>query len=214
LRLAHPLWLLGEEDEADRQRDRTLAAASESTHAYSRSVAEVWAAILALDRGDVARFRGHVHALESTTPEDAAAQIRLPMRFFEGQLDVLEGRTAEGLARLREVREQVVRGAPAPGVPGLATRFLLGGYALAGEADAGLALADEALSMGRGAQLWEAEVRRLRAVFLAALGSPAAEVEEELGRALAVASRQHARAFEERIRRTPTTGCAEPERAL
>src|SRR5262245_42012977 len=43
---------------------------------------------------------------------------------------------------------------------------LIEGYALAGQPEAGLALADEALAdqelgMGRGAELWEAEIRRL-----------------------------------------------------
>jgi len=93
-------------------------------------------------------------------------------------------------------------GAPAPGVPGASTRLLLQSYVIAGEPEAGLALADEALGMGHGAELWEAEIRRLRATFLAALGSPAGEVTAELERALAVARRQQARAFEERIRET------------
>jgi len=58
--------------------------------------------------------------------------------------------------------------------------------------------------MGRGAELWEAEIRRLRATFLAALGAPSGEVGAELERALAVARRQRARAFAERIRGTLT----------
>jgi hypothetical protein len=56
--------------------------------------------------------------------------------------------------------------------------------------------------MGRGAELWEAEIRRLRATFLAALGAPADEIQAELERALTVARRQQARALEERIRET------------
>jgi hypothetical protein len=56
--------------------------------------------------------------------------------------------------------------------------------------------------MGRGAELREAEIRRLRATFLAALGAPGDEIEAELGRALAVARRQQARTFEKRIRET------------
>jgi len=117
---------------------------------------------------------------------------------FAGYLDVLDGRTDTGLARVRTVRAQLVGGpAPAPGVPGLATRLLLEGYALAGRPEAGLALAGEALGLGRGAELWEAEIRRLRATFLAAGGAPAGEVTAELERALAVARRQQARVFEQ-----------------
>ena len=58
--------------------------------------------------------------------------------------------------------------------------------------------------MGRGAELWEAEIRRLRATFLAARDAAADEIEAELDRALTVARRQQARAFEVRIRETLT----------
>jgi DNA-binding SARP family transcriptional activator len=203
LRLAHTLWVLGHPDEADRQRDRALAAEHESTHPYSRAVTFAWAAILAMDRGRAGELRRHVQALERYADSDAPAQILWAARAFAGHLDVLDGRTAAGLAKVREVREQVVHGpAPAPGVPGVATRLLLEGYAIAGRPDSGLALADEALGMGRGAELWEAEIRRLRATFLAALGAPDDQVAVELDRALAVAKRQGARAFADRIGET------------
>ena len=215
LRLAHTLWLLGRPDEAERQRDLALSVADESTHAYSRATAWVWAAIVALDRGDVVQLRRHVRALDAYSPDDAPAQVVLPAEMFAGHIDVLEGRTAAGLARVRDVREQVVHGeAPAPGLPGIATRLLLEGYAVAGEPEAGLALADEALGMGRGAELWEAEIRRLRATFLAALDASAHEVEAELERALAVARRQRACAFEERARETLTERTVSHDRAI
>jgi hypothetical protein len=54
--------------------------------------------------------------------------------------------------------------------------------------------------MGGGTALWEAEFRRLRAGFLAALGAASQEVEAELERAIEVAQRQAARAFELRAR--------------
>jgi len=178
-------------------------AAARSSHAYSRAVAWVWAAIVALDRGEVAEFRRHARALTADLADEGPAQIRLASELFAGYLAVLDGRTDVGLTRLRTVRAGLVSGqAPAPGLPGVATRLLLEGYALAGRPEAGLALAGEALGMGRGAELWEAEIRRLRATFLAVGGAPAGEVEAELERALAVARRQQARAFEERIRET------------
>jgi hypothetical protein len=215
LRLAHTLWLLGHPAEADRQRDLALGAVTESTHGYSRAVTFVWAAILAVDRGDPVALRRQVDALEPYAVEDAPAQVLLAAMLFAGHLDLLEGRTAAGLARVRDVREQVVRGqAPAPGLPGVATRLLLEGYALAGEPEAGLGLADEALGVGRGAELWEAEIRRLRATFLASLGAPAEEIAAELEHALAVARRQGARAFEERIRETLAERSFSHDRAI
>jgi hypothetical protein len=215
LRLARTLWLLGDSGGSDRQRDLALQVASESAHAYSRAAAWVWAAIVALDRGEVAEFGCHVRVLVAEEDE-VPAQVRLAAELFAGYLAVLEGRTEQGILRMRTVREQLAGGrAPAPGLPGVATRLLLEGYATAGQPEAGLALAGEAFGMGRGAELWEAEIRRLRATFLAARGAPAAEVEAELGRALAVARRQQARAFEDRIRatlaeRSPGHGGARP----
>ena len=203
LRLAHTLWLLGHPEEADRQRDLALQAAGESSHAYSRAVTWVWAAIVAIDRGEIAEFRRYARALAADPADEGPAQVLLATELFAGYLAVLDGRTGEGITRVLTVRARLAGGqAPAPGLPGVATRLLLKGYALAGQPEAGLALASEALGMGRGAELWEAEIRRLRATFLAALGAPAGEVEAELERALAVARRQKARAFEERLRGT------------
>jgi DNA-binding SARP family transcriptional activator len=216
LRLAHTLWLLGDSGGADRQRDLALQAASQSTHAYSRAVVWAWAAIVAMDRGEVAEFRRHARALAAATADEGPAQLRLAAELFAGHLAVLDGRTDQGISRIRTVREQLVGGqAPAPGLPGVATRLLLEGYALAGHAEAGLALAGEALGMGRGAELWEAEIRRLRGVFLAELSASAGEVRAELECALTVARRQQARAFEDRIRetlaeRSPGQGGANP----
>jgi DNA-binding SARP family transcriptional activator/tetratricopeptide (TPR) repeat protein len=203
LRLAHALWLLGHPGEADRQRDLALQAASASSHAYSRAVTWIWAAIVAIDRGEIAEFRRHARALAGDPADEGPAQVRLAAEVLAGYLAVLEGRTEAGLTRMQTVRAQLVGGsAPAPGMPGVATRLLLEGYATAGQPEAGLALAGEALGMGRGAELWEAEIRRLRATFLAARHAPAAEIDAELDRALAVARRQQARAFERRIRET------------
>ncbi len=67
---------------------------------------------------------------------------------------------------MRTVRAQLAGGqAPAPGMPGVAARLLLEGYATAGQPEAGLTLASQALAhqelgMGRGAELWEAALRR------------------------------------------------------
>jgi len=205
LRLAHTLWMLGCPAEADRQRDLALRAAAESSHGYSRAVVWVWAAIVAADRGEVAEFRRHVRELTAAPADEGPAQVRLAAELFVGHLSVLDGRTDQGLEHMRTVHAQLIGGhAPAPGMPGVATRLLLEGYALAGRPAAGLALAGEALEMGRGAELWEAEIRRLCATFLSALGAPSGEVEAELERALAVARRQQAGAFEERIRGTLT----------
>jgi DNA-binding SARP family transcriptional activator/tetratricopeptide (TPR) repeat protein len=200
-RLAHTLWLLGRGDEAERARDAGLALAEQRGHRYSLAVASLWAAILALDQRDEDRLRAHARALDSTDPTAGAPQIRMAASALVGVVDVLDGRSQAGIARIRGARDDAGRGEPiAPGIHTIFMRILLEAYATAGEARLGLEAADEALAMGGGAQLWEAEVRRLRAEFLAALDAGPQELEAELGRAVAVAERQGARSIERRAR--------------
>ncbi len=63
-------------------------------------------------------------------------------------------------------------------------------------------MADRALASRGPDRIWEAEIRRLRAEFLAQLGAPADEVEAELDRALRVARRQGAKMLQLRIAAT------------
>ena len=200
-RLAHTLWLLGEEEAAERARDRGLELAEERGHQYSRAVAHVFAAVLALDQHDEERLRRHTLALRSVISAYAAPQISMAADAFAGLLEVLDDGSRQAAGHVRSVVADARRYPPAtPGFHALLVRVLLEAYARAGDAQAGLPAADEALRMAGGTQLWEAEIRRLRAGFLAAQGAPAREVEGELERAIAGAQRQAARAFELRAR--------------
>jgi hypothetical protein len=87
----------------------------------------------------------------------------------------------------------------APGMRAYLIRLLLEACAVAKNERAGLAAAERALEMGGAACVWEAEVRRLRAEFLASLGATAKDVEAEFERALAVARRQGAKMLELRV---------------
>ena len=200
-RLAHTLWILGHDEEAGRARDAGLALADERGHPYSRAVAEIWAAVLALDQRDEGRLRSFVQALEAGEPGRGPAQQRLAAEAFAGLVDVLDGRTNEGVERVRRALDDARSAEPAaPGFHGILMRVLLEAHTTAGTTEAGLAAADEALEMGGGAQLWEPETRRLRAEFLAELGAAPQEVEAELTRALEAAERQGGQAFARRIR--------------
>ncbi|HLE99851.1 MAG TPA: AAA family ATPase [Gaiellaceae bacterium] len=199
-RLAHVLWLLGRASEAGRARENGLALADARGHEYSRAVATVWAAVLALDQRDEAGLRGHAQALGSAHAAYDVPQIRIVAQALAGLVELLDGRK-EGAERVRRVVADARHEEPVtPGFHALLMRLLLEACAAAGDMEAGVATADEALGMGRGAQLWEAEMRRLRAGFLAALGAERDAVETELARALDVATRQGAHPFELRIR--------------
>ena len=191
IRLAHTLWLLGDEDEAERTRAAALALADAAEHAYSRSLVSVFAAVIALDRRDEPSLRAHVAAL--ATGEGPAAR---PAEAFAGFVDVLDGRVADGLERARRAVD--AGESAAPGQDGMLLRVLLEACAVAGEARAGLTAADRALATSNGAQPWACEVHRLRGEFLRALGAPSSEVDDALARGAAAAARAGAVALAER----------------
>ena len=48
---------------------------AKSGHAYSRAAAEVWAAIVAIDRGEVAEIRRHARALSACPADESPDQV-------------------------------------------------------------------------------------------------------------------------------------------
>jgi hypothetical protein len=202
MRLAHTLWLLGRADDAAQMRDATIALAEAGGHPYSRAVADVWGAMLAVDQGDEEQLRERSDALGSAAGR-GARQVHIPTEMFAGLVDVLDGRVQEGIARVRRVQDESASGEPAaPGEAGMLARVLIEACALGGDSAAGLAAADHALGLGFGAQLWEAEFSRLRGEFLDALGAADDDVEAALERALEVAEGQDAQALVSRAHRS------------
>ena len=200
-RLAHTLWLLGDKEGAERARALSLELADERGHPYSRAVAMVFAGLLAVDQRDEERLRSYADELASDDRGSEAPQITIVAELFAELIEVFSGRPTTGAARVQSIVTEARRDEPAtPGFHALLMRILLEAFAAAGEAGAGLAAADEALRMGGGTELWEAEIRRLRAEFISALGAAPRDVEAELMRAVQVASGQGAQAFALRAR--------------
>lgn len=195
-RLANTLWFLGFPGAAARARDAALAFADEIGHAESLATALVFATVLALELRDPDGFRAYAAALRAKRDEDDARQTRLSSEAADAFADVLDGRVQAGIAGLLHALDGPDASEHAPGSRAVLVRLLVEAYTIADDPRAGLAVADRALAMGGAARIWEAEVRRRRAEFLAALGAPAAEVEAELRRALGVARRQGARMLE------------------
>jgi hypothetical protein len=197
-RLAHTLWLLGEQDDAERARNRGLELADERGHPYSRAVAGVFAGVLALDQRDEQRLRRHADELASAARGYEAPQIRIVADLVAGLLELFGGGSSQAATRVRSIVLDALHEDPAtPGFHGMLMRIQLEACVAARDAQAGLAVADQALVMGGGTALWEAEFRRLRA---GSLGAASQEVKAELERAIEVAQRQAARAFELRAR--------------
>jgi DNA-binding SARP family transcriptional activator len=195
-RLGNTLWFLGFPESAIRARDSAIAAADEIGHPYSRATAIVFAAVLAVDMRDVENVRSYASMLTTRRPENETRTIQNVAETMAGYVDVLDGRQRDGIARIQKAIEEVRESDHAPGQHATSVRVLLEACSEAGDAQLGLATADRALSSAESSRLWEAEIRRLRADFLAALDAPAEEVFAELERALDVARRQGAKMFE------------------
>lgn len=201
LRLAYVLWLLGRDDESAHARDEAISLAEHTGHPYTRTSTIAWAALLALDQRNDEELRRLVAALAA---EDNAQHPRQVARFsaaLRGHVEVLDGQYRDGKTRIRQALAQARADGPAaPGALAMHMRILLEACARGADPTTGLAAADEALRMGRGMQLWEAEIWRLRAEFRGALGGKPSMVESDLTRALELAQRQGARAVERRVR--------------
>jgi DNA-binding SARP family transcriptional activator len=195
-RLANTLWFLGDTEQAQRAALHAVAEAGRVGHPFTTDVVHVFAAVLALDVGDADAFCRHADHFTASRHGSGILDIKAPALL--GLVDVIEGRRAAGIAAIRAAIARCEGRNPAPGFQALLRRVLVAAHHAAGDPAGGLAAADQALHLG-GTRLWEAEVRRLRAGFLAALGSSRSEVADEFGRALGIARAQGARGLEARI---------------
>jgi DNA-binding SARP family transcriptional activator len=195
-RLGNTLWFLGFPEAAIRARDSAIASADEIGHPYTRATAVVFAAVLAVDMHDVESARTYASMLTIRRAENETRTIHNAAETMAGYVDVLDGRQKDGIARIQKAIDEVREGDHAPGQHATSMRVLLEACSVAEEARVGLATADQALALAESNRLWEAEIRRLRAEFLAALDAPTEDVVAELERALGVAHRQDAKMFE------------------
>jgi hypothetical protein len=182
-RLANTLWFLGDRDGALAAREQTTRLSVSAAHPFSVNVAKVFAAVLAVDIGDADDIRAR--AAELDRGGDRSWVFGLNASVFNGYVDALAGRPG-GVRRMRAAIDDLRGAAPAPGAISTLTRVLVGAFELGTDAAGGLVAADRALGL-EGTRLWEAELRRLRAVFLAGSGATSTEIRFELVRAKEIA---------------------------
>jgi tetratricopeptide (TPR) repeat protein len=194
-RLGNTLWFLGHPDGATRARSAALVLADEIGHPHSRHTALAFAAMLALELGDLERLCDYAAMLGARRGE-LWRPTRVSSDALDGFVEVLDGRREEGMARLWKALDDPAEAEHAPGLHASVARLLLGACVAAGDAHTGLVAVDRALGLGDNVRTWESECRRLRGEFLAAVGAPADQVEEELRQARAVARRQGATMLE------------------
>ena len=192
-RLGNTRWSLGDTPAAIEASDAAVELAAEVGHAPSIAGARWFAAQLSLELGDEDGVRAGAAELAQWSRNYEWRAIDLSKEALLGYVDVLDGDHDSGQTRMKRAAERSRPSDHAPGMHAIILRLLLAACALTGDATTGLASADELLAPGSDVRLWEAEARRARAEFLAALGAPDADVEDELQRALAVARGSRAR---------------------
>jgi DNA-binding SARP family transcriptional activator len=195
-RLGNTLWLLGDEAAACRARDDALALAAEIGHEDSLRTALVFATLLALDMHDLAGVRAYTAALEAGQTDHEARPTRTATETFRAFVRVLDGAIEPGLARLQTALQELSEGGHAPGQRGVTARLLMDAHEAIGDHRGRLEAAEGLLAMGGASVLWEADAHRARAESLAELGREPEDVVAAFERAIAVARRQGARAFE------------------
>jgi predicted ATPase len=192
------LWLLGYPDQALARLHEALALAHELAHPQSLAFARCWAAMVSQWRRDVPAVHEQAAAAVALATAQGFPQWVAMGTSLRGWALAMQSQGEEGLAQVRqEIAAWRTTGA-ALNVPYLCT-MLADVAAHLSHADDGLQALAEAHTLveQQEERWWEAEIARLRGVLLLRqTGTPQAEAEAWLQRALDVARRQEAKSLE------------------
>jgi len=192
------LWLLGYPEQALARIHEALTLAHELSHPFSLAWARYWASFVLQYRHDVAALHEQAEATVALATEQGFPLWVAGGTGFRGWALAMQGQGEAGMAQLRQgIAAWRATGAVVH-VPYLCT-LLAEVYAHLGHPADGLQALVEAdtLMEQQEERWWEAEIHRLRGVLLLKqTGTPPAEAEDWLQRALDVARRQGAKALE------------------
>lgn len=202
------LWLLGYPDQALARSREALALAQELAHAPALAAAlSIAGASFHVMRREGQAVREYTERLQRLVTEKNLEAYQPWVNFYQGWLQVNQGQTAEGIARMRASMASVRAFRP------YQLTMLAGACLQAGQVEAGWQTLDEALALVEqtNARSNEAEMHRLRGELL--LKAEGGRMKDEGGRAcpersegmkaedcfqqaIAVARRQQARSWE------------------
>jgi predicted ATPase len=201
---ARTLWLLGYPGQARARLHEALTLAHALSHPLSLAYARGWAAMVSQFRRDVPAVHEQAEAAVALATEQGFPQWAAIGMCLRGWALAMQGQGEEGMAQGR----QGIAAWWATGAAGTVPFFctLLADVAdHLGHPDEGLQALAEAQTLveQHEERWWEAEICRLRGVLLLRQpGTPQAEAEAWLQRALDVARRQEAKALELRAARS------------
>jgi class 3 adenylate cyclase/predicted ATPase len=192
------LWLLGYPAQALARLHEALALAHELLHPYSLAIARWWAAVVSQLRRDVPAVHEQAEAVVVLSTEQGFLLWAANGTILRGWALAMQGHGEEGMAQVRQGIAAWRATGAAMLVPYFCTVLAEVSDHLGHPADGLQALAEaHTLVEQHEDRWWEAEIARLRGVLrLRQPGTPPAEVEAWLQRALDVARRQEAKALE------------------
>jgi predicted ATPase len=192
------LWLLGYADQAQQQNQEALARAQQEEHTPSLASAQLFAAMLAQHRRDVAATQAYAEAMLALATAQGFEHRVAQGRIMWGWALAMQGDAATGVAHIQQGWGAVQRTGQKLYHPYHLT-LLAEAYSEAGQPELGLPCLTEALTLLEATEerWWEAEVWRLKGELLLRLPLPdIPQATACLHQALDVARRQQARALE------------------
>jgi class 3 adenylate cyclase/predicted ATPase len=195
---AWTLWALGYPAQALARLHEALALAHELAHPFSLAAARVHAAYVSQFRRDVPAVHAHAEAAVALATAQGFAQWAAGGASLRGWALALQGQGEAGLAQVRQGIAAFRATGAALFVPYHCTLLADVADRLGHPEDGLQALAEaHTLVEQQEQRWWEAEVCRLRGILLLRqTGTPPAEAEAWLQRALDVARRQEAKSLE------------------
>jgi class 3 adenylate cyclase/predicted ATPase len=195
---AWTLWLLGYPAQALAHLHEALALAQELSHPYSLAYARCWVALISQCRRDMPAVHAHAEAAVALATEQGFPLWMAIGTSLRGWALAMQGQSEAGIAQVRQGIAAIRATGAALNVPYFCT-LLAEVSAHLGHIEDGLQALVEAHTLveQHDERWWEAEVSRLRGVLLLRQpGTPQAEAEAWLQRALDVARRQEAKSLE------------------
>jgi predicted ATPase len=195
---AMTLWLLGYPEQALARLNDALVLAQALSHPYSLASARCYAAFVSQFRRDVPVVHEHADATVALSTAQGFPFWAALGTSCRGWALAIQGQGEEGMAQIRQGIASLRATEAALWGPFLCT-LLAEIYDHLGHTADGLQALAEAYTLmeQQEERWWEAEIHRLRGVLLLRQpGTPQAEAETWLRRALDVARRQEAKALE------------------
>jgi predicted ATPase len=195
---AQILWLLGYPEQALACRHEALALAHELSHPYSLTFARLWATIVSQLCRDVSAVHEQAEAIVALSTEQGFTHWAAWGTSLRGWALAMQGQGEAGVAQVRQGIAAWRATGAAMLIPYFCTVLADVADHLGRTADCFQALAEaHTLVKQHEERWWEAEIYRLRGVLLLRQpGTPWAEAEAWLQRALDVARRQEAKSLE------------------